>query len=110
EQGQRDREVLVRRERQDGALVGKPRLHLGYPRCGRGHSPMTWMKTFRGRDRSSSQKKTRCQVPSIREPSTIGIDCDDEESRPARMCEWPFGKSTVSSSIPSVRIERSSWR
>jgi hypothetical protein len=37
---------------------------------------MTWIRTFRGRDRSSSQKKIRCHCPSVRRPSTIGIVAD----------------------------------
>ena len=28
-------------------------------------------------------------------PSTIGIVCDDDESRPARMCDQPFGMEVV---------------
>ena len=39
------------------------------------------MKIFRGRDLSSSQKKTRCQRPSIKDPSTIGIACEEDDSR-----------------------------
>ena len=91
EEQRRDAEVLARGQRQDRGLVRQPRIGSGRAADRGGHSPMTWMKIFRGRELSSSQKKTRCQRPSINDPSTIGIACDDDESRPARMCDCPFG-------------------
>src|SRR6266540_2501901 len=51
EEQRRDSEVLPRRLRGD--------LGEGRKLCGLRHSPSTWMNTFRGRDRSSSQKKMR---------------------------------------------------
>src|SRR5580765_639040 len=110
EEQRRDAEVLACSERQDRRLVRQPSFGSGRPADRCGHSPMTWMKIFRGRDRSSSQKKIRCQRPSIRLPSTIGTVCDDDERSPARRCECPLGYSPVSSSMPSVRMSRSSWR
>ncbi len=91
EQQRSNAEVLARGQRQDRGLVRQPSIGSGPAADRGGHSPMTWIKIFRDRDLSSSQKKTRCQRPSINDPSTIGIACDDDESRPARMCDQPFG-------------------
>ena len=45
-----DGEVLARRQRQDRGRVRQPRFGSGRSPDGRGHSPMTWMKIFRGRE------------------------------------------------------------
>jgi hypothetical protein len=72
------------------------------------YAPTTWTSQRRSRSRSSSMKRTRCQVPSWSSPSRTGTDSPAVPSSIAMQCEWPLPWSMSSGQMFSVRRSQSS--
>jgi len=73
-----------------------------------GYAPTTWTSQRRSRSRSSSMKRTRCQVPSWSSPSRTGTDSPAVPSSMAMQWEWPLPWSMSSGQMFSVRRSQSS--
>jgi hypothetical protein len=87
------------------SLAQKTADHLN---AGLGQAPTTWTSQRRSRSRSSSMKRTRCQVPSWSSPSRTGTDSPAVPSSIAMQWEWPFPWSMSSGQMFSVRRSQSS--
>jgi hypothetical protein len=84
------------------------RLDAGFPASRALYAPTTWTSQRRSRSRSSSMKRTRCQVPSCNSPSRTGTDSPAVPSSIAMQCEWPLPWSMSSGQMFSVRRSQSS--
>jgi len=84
-------------------------LNAGLPApSASGYAPTTWTSQRLSRSRSSSMKRTRCQVPSWSSPSHTGTDSPAVPSSMAMQWEWPLPWSMSSGQMFSVRRSQSS--
>ncbi|HJU37078.1 MAG TPA: hypothetical protein VJ716_06655 [Gaiellaceae bacterium] len=82
-------------------------LDAGLPATA-GYAPTTWTSQRLSRSRSSSMKRTRCQVPSWSSPSRTGTDSPAVPSSMAMQWEWPLPWSMSSGQMFSVLRSQSS--
>jgi hypothetical protein len=83
-------------------------LNAGLAAARSGYAPTTWTSQRLSRSRSSSMKRTRCQVPSWSSPSRTGTDSPAVPSSMAMQWEWPLPWSMSSGQMFSVRRSQSS--
>jgi hypothetical protein len=90
------------------SLAQKAADHLNSGLLAKAQAPTTWTSQRRSRSRSSSMKRTRCQVPSWSSPLRTGTDSPAVPRSIAMQWEWPLPWSMSSGQMFSVRRSQSS--